>query len=158
MARTRPCSSPSLPILTARGYTTGVSPRKPLPRRTDRDLTVCVRSPHGGDLPANTLTSIAQVPQSLFVPLEVIVDLELLVICLQGPQLPKERQIFSWVLPVVRFGCVQSRSLRYLLCVLCDHQNEREVVHPQREVKQRGGIYEEDDIFHSIFNQVRCAF
>ena len=45
----------------------------------------------------------------------------------------------------------------HLLCVLGDHQHERKVIHSQREVKQRVGVREEDDIFHGVFNQVWCA-
>jgi len=99
-------------------------------------------------------TSITQIAQSLFVPLEVIVDLELLVIRLQRPQLPKERQILSRVLePTVSFlmPLLGVESV-HLLRVLSDHQHERKVIHPQREIEQCVSVYEEDDVFHSIFN------
>lgn len=42
----------------------------------------------------------------------------------------------------------------YLLCVLRDHKNEREVVHPERSVEQPVRIDQEDDVLHSVFDQV----
>ena len=42
--------------------------------------------------------------------------------------------------------------------MLSDHQYEREVVHSQREVEQCAGVYEEDDVLHSVFDQVRRIF
>ena len=136
ISRTRPYSPPFPPILTARGHTTDASRRKPSLHRTDQDLSVRVRS-QKGQLSSMWPTSMAQIPQGLLVPLEVIVDLELLIIRLQGPQLSKERQIFSWVLPTVSVLMLfhDKSQASYLLRVLSDHQHERKVVHPQREVE-----------------------
>jgi hypothetical protein len=47
--------------------------------------------PQRDEVTLTRLTSVTQIPQGLLISLEVIVDLELLVIRLQGPQLPKER-------------------------------------------------------------------
>ena len=94
-------------------------------------------------------------PQGLLISLEVIVNLELLVIRLQGPQLPEERQIFSRVLSIISSDPRWTvPGARHLLRVLSDHQHEGKVVHPQREVEQCGGVYEEDYVFHDIFDQV----
>ena len=64
-----------------------ISHRLVEPIETCRSLEI---SQKGEVIPAR-LTSVVQIPQGLLVSLEVIVDLELLVIRLQGPQLPKER-------------------------------------------------------------------
>ena len=40
------------------------------------------------------------------------------------------------------------------MCVLCDKQDQRKVVHTQGSVEKPIGIDEEDNVLHSIFNQI----
>jgi hypothetical protein len=45
-----------------------------------------------------------------------------------------------------------------LLCMLGDHNDEREIVHPQSGIEELISVNEEDNVFHSVFNNVRVGF
>ena len=47
------------------------------------------------------------------------------------------------------------REMRqYLLCMLSDHEDKREVVHPQSRIEQSIGVHKENNVFDCIFDQV----
>lgn len=42
--------------------------------------------------------------------------------------------------------------------MLGDHDHEREIVHPQSGIEELISINEEDDVLHSVFNNIRVGF
>ena len=75
-------------------------------------------------------------------PLEVVIDLEALVVLVECAKFAQEGQVLA----------------RVLLCVLRDHEHEREVVHAERGFEEAVGVDEEDDVLDGLFNEVWLGF
>jgi hypothetical protein len=98
-------------------------------------------------------------------PAKVVVDSEALDMFIERSELAQKRKIFAWVLLKISVPSLVSRiyevnakeKAAYLLRILCDEQYEREIVHPQRSIKQLICIREEYDILDGILDHFRRA-
>ena len=45
----------------------------------------------------------------------------------------------------------------HLLCVLRDHEHEREVVHAECGIEESVCVHEEDNVLHGVFDELRIT-
>jgi hypothetical protein len=84
----------------------------------------------------------------------MIVDAESLLVPIQRAQFSQERQILLWVLVPSVTERYHKECTAHLLRVLRNHQDQLEVVHPERDVIQPIHVGKEDDELDRVLDDV----
>lgn len=97
----------------------------------------------------------SEVLQCAVEPLEVVVDLEALAMRVELLEVSEEGEVLARILRARSARSTAAGRGTHLLRVLSNHEDEREVVHPQCEVKERVGVAEEDDVRDGVLRSCR---